>query len=77
MGLIGNCSSMNKLNLIKQAIAVVVWIVRFTLMSVGIIGIIAAAMLTVNSAETLHIIMGCVFWICSLLLTIKAGGKLL
>ncbi len=68
---------MNRLNLIKQVIAVVVWIVRFTLMSVGIIGIIAAAMLVFNSTETFHIIMGCVFWICSLVLIIKAGGKLL
>ena len=77
MGLIGNCSNMNKTKLIQQAIAVVVWIVTFVLMSVGIIGIIAAAMLVFNSTETFHIIMGCVFWVCSLVLTIKAGGKLL
>lgn len=77
VGLIGNCSSMNKLNLLKQAIAVAVWIVRFTLMAVGVIGIIAAAMLVVNSTETFHIIMGCIFWICSLVLIIKMGGKLL
>ena len=77
MGLIGNCSNMNKTKLIQQVIAVVVWIVRFTLMSVGIIGIIAAAMLVFNSTETFHIIMGVVLWASSLGLTIKMGGKLL
>ena len=68
---------MNKLNVLKQVIAVVVWIVRFTLMSVGIIDIIAAAMLVFNSTETFHIIMGVVLWASSLGSTIKIGGKLL
>ena len=68
---------MNKTKLIQQAIAVVVWIIRFVLMSVGIIGIISAAMLIFNSTETFHIIMGCVFWVCSLILILKMGGKLL
>ena len=77
MGLIGNCSNMNKTKLIQQAIAVVVWIIRFVLMSVGIIGIISAAMLVFNSTETFHIIMGVVLWASSLGLTIKIGGKLL
>lgn len=77
VGLIGNCSNMNKTKLIKQAIAVVVWIVRFVLMSVGMIGIIAASMLIFNSTEKFHIIMGCVFWVCSLILILKIGGKLL
>ena len=77
MGLIGNCSNMNKTKLIQQIFAVVVWIIKFVLMSIGMISIIAAAMLIFNSTETFHIIMGCVFWVCSLILILKIGGKLL
>ena len=68
---------MNKTKLIQQIFAVVVWIIKFVLMSIGIISIIAASMLIFNSTETFHIIMGCVFWVCSLILILKMGGKLL
>ena len=68
---------MNKTKLIQQIFAVVVLIIKFVLMSIGIISIIAASMLIFNSTETFHIIMGCVFWVCSLILILKMGGKLL
>ena len=67
---------MNKTKLIQQIFAVVVWIIKFVLMSIGMISIIAASMLIFNSTEKFHIIMGCLFWVCSLGLIIKMGGKL-